>query len=222
MYIIINQNMSDMPIKKEKKVILSKKIKNENAEIKNTKPKNLKIQMDDKDDSEVNKTSPNSTYESINSMDFNSLLLNDSNHPFENCNTVFGKDIQNQKISPEYNYFLCNEEDIKEKNPEGNDYKKKSKNFVHKNTLNSKNINIEDLDLTKINDILKDIEYVQENINNNQINTNIYIEDNKFLNELSDIQIETFNIENNSFNSYINSNTFNCKSIIYNLFLFYS
>ena len=210
--------MSDMPIKKEKKVILSKKIKNENTEIKNTKPKNLKIQMDDKDDSEVNKTSPNSTYESINSMDFNSLLLNDSNHPFENCNTVFGKDIQNQKISPEYNYFLCNEEDIKEKNPEGNDYKKKSKNFVHKNTLNSKNIKIEDLDLTKINDILKDIEHVQENINNNQINTNIYIEDNKFLNELSDIQIETFNIENNSFNSYINNNIFNCKSIIYNLF----
>lgn len=222
MYIIINQNMSDMPIKKEKKVILSKKIKNENTEIKNTKPKNLKIQMDDKDDSEVNKTSPNSTYESINSMDFNSLLLNDSNHPFENCNTVFGKDIQNQKISPEYNYFLCNEEDIKEKNPEGNDYKKKSKNFLHKNTLNSKNIKIEDLDLTKINDILKDIEHVQENINNNQINKNIYIEDNKFLNELSDIQIETFNIENNSFNSYINNNTFNCKSIIYNLFLFYS
>lgn len=72
------------------------------------------------------------------------------------------------------------------------------------------------MDLTKINDILKDIEYVQDKINNNQINTNIYIEDNKYINELSDIQFETFNLENNSFCPYINNNTFNCKSIIYN------
>ncbi len=208
--------MSELPIQKEKNIILSEKISNESTEIKNTKPKNLKIQMDDKDDSEVNKTSINSTYESINSIDFNPLLLTDSNHPFENYNTAFEKDIQTQKLFPEYIYFLCNEEDIKQKNPEGNDYKKKSKNFVHKNTFNSKNIKIENLDLTKINDILKDIEYVQDKINNNQINTNIYIEDNKYINELSDIQFETFNLENNSFCPYINNNTFNCKSIIYN------
>ena len=43
--------MSDLPIQKEKNIILSEKIANESTEIKNTKPKNLKIQMDDKDDS---------------------------------------------------------------------------------------------------------------------------------------------------------------------------
>jgi hypothetical protein len=128
------------------------------------------------------------------------------------------------------NYFLCNEEYMKEKMPEGNNYKIKSKNFIKKSqfkTEKSKNdsnislIKIEDVDLNKVNEILKDIKYVENNVNinckDNFINTdlNSVINENSNLNELSNIPIETFDGVDMSLCSYINNYNFNCKYIIY-------
>jgi len=126
-------------------------------------------------------------------------------------------------------YFLCNEEYMKEKMPEGNNYKIKSRNFIKKSQFKTEKskkdsncslIKIEDVDLNKVNEILKDIKYV-ENINinykDNFINTdlNSVINEKLNLNELQNISIEKFDSVDMSLYSYINNYNFNCKYIIY-------
>ena len=197
------------------------------------------IQNDEKSNSETNTqyrtSSFDSPYESVSeiSNDFNFHFFNELNNiktVSEEKNIFFGWDKAKKCISPEMTYFLCNEEYMKEKMPEGNNYKIKSKNFIKKSqfkTEKSKNdsnislIKIEDVDLNKVNEILKDIKYVENNVNinckDNFINTdlNSVINENSNLNELSNIPIETFDGVDMSLCSYINNYNFNCKYIIY-------
>ena len=196
------------------------------------------IQSDEKSNSEANTqyrtSSFDSPYESVSeiSNDFNFHFFNELNNIktfSEEKNIYFEKDKDKNCISPEINYFLCNEEYMKEKMPEGNNYKIKSRNFIKKSqfkTEKSKNdsncslIKIEDVDLNKVNEILKDIKYV-ENINinykDNFINTdlNSVINEKLNLNELQNIPNEKFDAVDMSLCSYINNYNFNCKYIIY-------
>jgi hypothetical protein len=197
------------------------------------------FQSDEKENSEINTqhrtSSFDSPYESVSeiSNDFNFHFFNELNTKTvsEEKNIFFGRDKVKKCISPEINYFLCNEEYMKEKMPEGNNYKIKSKNFIikskfktekkSKNDSNISLIKIEDVDLNKVNEILKDIKYVENNVNinykDNFINTdlNSVINENSNLNELSNIPIETFDGVDMSLCSYINNYNFNCKYIIY-------
>ena len=205
------------------------------------------FQVDEKENSETNTkqrtSSFDSPYESVSELsnDFNFHFFNELNNKIvpEEKNIFFGKDKAKKFVSPEANFFLCNEEYIKEKMPEGNNYKKKSKNYIKKsqfktekkskskNASNCSLIKLEDVDLNKVNEILKDIKYVEDNINinykDNFINTdlNSLINKNLNLNELSNIPIEPFDDVNMSGCSYINNYNFNCKYIIY-LFIFCS
>jgi len=196
------------------------------------------IQSDEKSNSETNTqyrtSSFDSPYESVSeiSNDFNFHFFNELNNTktfSEEKNIFLGKDKVKSCISPEMDYFLCNEEYMKEKMPEGNNYKIKSKNYIKKSqfkTEKSKNssncslIKIEDVDLNKVNEILKDIKYV-ENINinykDNFINTDLNSAINEKLNlkEQTNIPIEKFDAVDMSLCSYINNYNFNCKYIIY-------
>ena len=154
-------------------------------ELNNKIYKNEVFQSDEKENSETNTqyrtSSFDSPYESVSeiSNDFNFNFFNELNNKtvLEEKNIFFGQDKAKKSISPEMDYFLCNEEYIKEKMPEGNCYKIKSKNYIRKSQLKtekkSKNnsscsiIKIEDVDLNKVNEILKDIKYVEDNININ-------------------------------------------------------
>ena len=196
------------------------------------------IQSDEKSNSETNTqyrtSSFDSPYESVSeiSNDFNFHFFNELNNTktvSEEKNIFFGKDKAKSCISPEMDYFLCNEEYMKEKMPEGNNYKIKSRNFIKKSQFKTEKskkdsncslIKIEDVDLNKVNEILKDIKYV-ENINinykDNFINTdlNSVINEKLNLNELQNISIEKFDSVDMSLYSYINNYNFNCKYIIY-------
>lgn len=208
-------------------------------ELNNKIYKNEVFQSDEKENSETNTqyrtSSFDSPYESVSeiSNDFNFNFFNELNNKtvLEEKNIFFGQDKAKKSISPEMDYFLCNEEYIKEKMPEGNCYKIKSKNYIRKSQLKtekkSKNnsscsiIKIEDVDLNKVNEILKDIKYVEDNININYkdkfINTdlNSVLNENLNLNELSNIPVETLDAVDMSLCSYINNYNFNCKYIIY-------
>jgi len=196
------------------------------------------IQGDEKSNSETNTqyrtSSFDSPYESVSeiSNDFNFHFFNELNNIktfSEEKNIYFEKDKAKKCISPEMDYFLCNEEYMKEKMPEGNNYKIKSRNFIKKSQFKTEKskkdsncslIKIEDVDLNKVNEILKDIKYV-ENINinykDNFINTdlNSVINEKLNLNELQNISIEKFDSVDMSLYSYINNYNFNCKYIIY-------
>ena len=196
------------------------------------------IQGDEKSNSETNTqyrtSSFDSPYESVSeiSNDFNFHFFNELNNIktfSEEKNIYFEKDKAKKCISPEMDYFLCNEEYMKEKMPEGNNYKIKSRNFIKKSQFKTEKskkdsncslIKIEDVDLNKVNEILKDIKYV-ENINinykDNFINTdlNSVINEKLYLNELQNIPIEKFDAVDMSLCSYINNYNFNCKYIIY-------
>ena len=196
------------------------------------------VQGDEKSNSETNTqyrtSSFDSPYESVSeiSNDFNFHFFNELNNfkTFsEEKNIYFEKDKAKKCISPEMDYFLCNEEYMKEKMPEGNNYKIKSRNFIKKSQFKTEKskkdsncslIKIEDVDLNKVNEILKDIKYV-ENINinykDNFINTdlNSVINEKLNLNELQNISIEKFDSVDMSLYSYINNYNFNCKYIIY-------
>ena len=197
------------------------------------------FQSDEKENSETNTqhrtSSFDSPYESVSELsnDFNFHFFNELNNKTvsEEKNIFIGKEKVKRSISPEMNYYLCNEEYLKEKMPEGSNYKIKSKNFIKKsqfkNEKKSKNnsncslIKIEDVDLNKVNEILKDIKYVENNINinykDNFINTdlNSAINENSNLNELSNIPLGTFDGIDMSLCSYINNYNFNCKYIFY-------
>jgi len=196
------------------------------------------VQGDEKSNSETNTqyrtSSFDSPYESVSeiSNDFNFHFFNELNNIktfSEEKNIYFEKDKAKKCISPEMDYFLCNEEYMKEKMPEGNNYKIKSRNFIKKSQFKTEKskkdsncslIKIEDVDLNKVNEILKDIKYV-ENINinykDNFINTdlNSVINEKLNLNELQNISIEKFDSVDMSLYSYINNYNFNCKYIIY-------
>ena len=196
------------------------------------------VQGDEKSNSETNTqyrtSSFDSPYESVSeiSNDFNFHFFNELNNIktfSEEKNIYFEKDKAKKCISPEMDYFLCNEEYMKEKMPEGNNYKIKSRNFIKKSQFKTEKskkdsncslIKIEDVDLNKVNEILKDIKYV-ENINinykDNFINTdlNSVINEKLNLNELQNIPIEKFDAVDMSLCSYINNYNFNCKYIIY-------
>ena len=197
------------------------------------------FQSDEKENSETNTqhrtSSFDSPYESVSELsnDFNFHLFNELNTKTisEEKNIFFRKEKVKRSISPEMNYYLCNEEYMKEKMPEGSNYKIKSKNFIKKSQFKNEKknksdsncslIKIEDVDLNKVNEILEDIKYVENNINinykNNFINTNLNssINENSNLNELSNIPLETFDGIDMSLCSYINNYNFNCKYIIY-------
>ena len=208
-------------------------------ELNNKNYKKEVFQSDEKENSEANTqyrtSSFDSPYESISELsnEFNFHFFNELNTKTvsEEKNIVLGKYKAKRSTSPEMNYFLCNEEYMKEKMPEGSNYKIKSKNYIKKSQFKNEKknksdsncslIKIEDVDLNKVNEILKDIKYVENNINikykDNFINTdlNSAINENSNLNELSNIPLETFDGIDMSLCSYINNYNFNCKYIIY-------
>ena len=200
--------MSDI-INKKNNLLIMDKITDEKVKKEFYKPKESSILSDEKDEDETikNETSPNSPY----------LSNYDSNQSCEKLNDI--SNISNDKIvSPFMNYFLCNEKYIKEKEPEGYNYQKKSRNFILKsNLMNFNEINIEDFDPNKLNDILKDIEYIEKNINNNFFNISLNNVNKDNLNSCNFpkdqlIEKNDCNIENNiNINSCLNDYKFDCK-----------
>jgi hypothetical protein len=85
------------------------------------------------------------------------------------------------------------------------------------------NNKLEDIDLNKVDEILKDIEYVQDNININKIDNNknkfdetdlnVVINEKINLDELSKIPIETFQTIDIDYSlcSCLNNYNFDCK-----------
>lgn len=220
-----------------KKIISIEKDKN----IFSPSSKNEEIILDEKDENEINTkyiTSSESPYTSNSdiSNDFNHQFFNEPNNTFSNENNIIEKEQCQKNIFPEIDYFIFNEKYLKEKIPEGNNYKKKSKNYILKskfrNDQNKKDIpcnnkiSIGDLDLSKVNDILKDIEFVQDNMDNNidTINNkfnNIDFPMNNHINldELSNIPIEAFKTVDNSLTSEVNECKFDCKLKYFFIFL---
>ena len=198
--------MSDGANKENNLIFMDKIITDEKTKEEFSKPNEKNISFDEKDDDETlkNETSPNSPYLS---MFDNTVEL--SNQSCEKINDVSNISID-KTVSPFISYFLCNEKYIKETEPEGYNYQKKSKNFVLKNDLNNFNrIKIEDVDLNRVNDILKDIEYIEKNINNTYFNISLNnvnkqnINSFDFPKELSN-EINECSIESNNLNSCLN------------------
>ena len=94
----------------------------------------------------------------------NSILKSNANFTEPN-NQKSNEKVNNAlDISHFIDYFFFNEKYIKEKMPEGNNYKMKSKNYRLKNNcINLNNNKIKNIDL---NNILQDIEHIQNYINN--------------------------------------------------------
>jgi hypothetical protein len=215
------------------------KIMSENGSLSSKKKE--EIVSDEKDDAENStkyRTSSSETAFVSNSdfsNDFNQLFFNEQNNEE---NYIFtNKDIASKSISPAFTFFQCNEDFLKEKMPEGSNYKTKSKHYILKSKFKSEKKNkqdsncnilkLEDIDLNKVDEILKDIEYVQDNININKNDNNKNKNKNKFdetdlnavinekinLDELSKIPIETFqNIDiDYSLCSCLNNYNFDCK-----------
>lgn len=137
----------------------------------------------------------------------NNQKINESSSSFNDEKNIYNKDINDKNILPVINFFKCNEIYIKEKILKMNSFRKRSKNFIEKKYFAKK----EDIDQNKINDILKDIELLQNNLNTiNVFNENIFFLRNKqhYLNKSLDL----YNYE------------FNCKYIIYffKIFFIYS
>lgn len=217
--------MSDISFEKENNIIINKTKITDNSEIYIPKSKKVEISEDEKDNSELsnkNKISselPDTSSGSESPIHFNNNIFIEPINPISQNNNQFDKIITNRIISPELNYFLCNEQYIKEKYPEGNNYKDKSKNYKLKTNFIDSKIKIEDIEINKINNILQDIELAQNNINNNY-NSIINIGQNgkEEINELSFLKDESFNVDNNLLCSYVNNYIFNCKKLIYIFF----
>ena len=205
--------MSNTINEEKNKLIINKNIITESPKREYYKPNKTKNSFDENDRYEFlkDKTSPNSPHKSNDTSEesINQKTQEEVNNP---------SDKKTDKIiSPFIGFFLCNEQYIKEKMPEGNDYKKKSKNYILKNNfINLNKIKFEDLDLNKVNDILQDIEYVQNHINNNYLKNHLnYVNnENSFFNKLSIKQ----NIQNNNFNldfcASIGNYKYDCKTFI--------
>ena len=215
------------------------KIMSENGSLSSKKKED--ITSDEKDDAENStkyRTSSSETAFISNSdlNEFNQIFFNEQNNVSSEENYIFtNKDIASKSISPAFTFFECNEAFIKEKMPEGSNYKNKSRNYILKSKFKSvkKNkqdsscsiLKLEDIDLNKVDEILKDIEYVQDNININkndnnknrnkfdETDLNVLINEKINLDELSKIPIETFqNIDiDYSLCSCLNNYNFDCK-----------
>lgn len=194
--------------KKEKKILFIDKIKAiQKPKEEFFKPENNSL--DNKKDCSVlkNITLSNSEYKS-----------NDNNF-IESNNFILNKNAKNSRdkneiiISPFIQYFLCNEKYIKENIQNGNNYKNKSKNYILKNNFNNfDKIKIEDIDINKVNDILKNIDYLQNNKISEKNNFNF------INNECLNYNISTCNlskyyyIDDNLLNSSINTSKFYSKT----------
>ena len=198
--------MSDGENKENNLIFMDKIITDEKMKEEFGKPIEKNIPFDEKDDDETlkNETSPNSPYLSI--FD-NTVEL--SNQSCEKVSDVSNISID-KTVSPFISYFLCNEKYIKETEPEGYNYQKKSKNFVLKSDLTNFNkIKIEDVDLNRVNDILKDIEFIEKNINNTYFNISLNNVNKDNLNSVDfpkerSNEINECNIGSNNLNSSLN------------------
>ena len=201
-------------IKEEKNTfIINKNIITESPKGEYYKSKKTKNSFDENDSYEFLKdqTSTNSPYKSNDTSEesVNQKTQEEVNNSSDKKNDNF--------ISPLIGFFLCNEQYIKEKMPEGNNYKMISKNYILKNNfINLNKIKIEGVNLNKVNDILQDIEYVQNLINNNYLKNHLnYVNnENYFFNQFSIKQ----NIQNNNCNledyASINNYKYDCKTFI--------
>lgn len=144
-----------------------------------------------------------------------SHIFNEATNPiYEDINKISDQNKTKENALTE-KFFICNENYLREKNPEGNNYKKHSKNYILKNKFNSNKIKMEDININtnKINEILKNIEKFQNNKNIYLFNDVLNNYENKFVNKynLPHIKSETYVDKNNNFYSKINN--YNCKYI---------
>ena len=220
------------------------KIMNETGSLSSKKKEEaISDEKDDAENSKKYRTSSSETAFVSNSdlNDFNQIFFNEQNNVSCEENYIFpNKEIASKTISPVFTFFQCNEDFIKEKMPEGSNYKTKSRNYILKSKFKSEKKNkqdsscnlfkLEDIDLNKVDEILKDIEYVQDNININnndknkfdETDLNVVINDKINLDELSKIPIETFQTIDIDYSlcSCLNNYKFDCKYNIY-LFIFF-
>ncbi len=193
---------------KEKKLLIFNKIKAEQKpKEKFFKPKNNSL--DNKKDYNIlkNTTLSNLAYASNdnNFIESNNFILNKNG-----INSIDKNDII---ISPFIQYFLCNEKYIKENIPNGNNYKNKSKNYILKKNFNNLDkIKIEDVDINKVNDILKKIDYIQNNKNNEKNNFNFINKKCLNYNRSTCNLSKYYYIDNNLLNSNINTSKFYSKT----------
>ena len=216
--------MSEISSENKDQIISNKAKKSQISKRTPLKIKNEEFSINEKEDSEIKtkdksflESSSNSSY-SENQKSINQNLLNES------TSYIFTDkkydDYESKNFCPEINYFSCNEKYLKEKMPEGNDYKKKSKNYIPKKECNFKQVPKEDLDLdlNKINGVLKDIEALEDekdDTNNFKINNDT--KDLKFENLELNHMIEAhepLNVDSTFLCSYINNYKFDCKYFI--------
>ena len=225
--------MSGLSYENKDQIIMNKSKKIDICKENQLQPKKLEMLKYDKNILEINNKHklstelPDTSSGSNSPREFNGHLFMESNIPISDENNVFFRgNNMNKNELPELNYFLCNEEYIKEKNPEGNNYKNKSKNFVLKSKFINNKIQIEDIDYNKINNILKDIENI-ENIENNVNNkNNIYIHTDINIikneknneNKLTYIEPQPLSVERNYLCPYMNYRFDSKLYFIYNLF----
>jgi hypothetical protein len=176
-----------------------------NEEIKQdfSKFKKLEIPGEDKEDLEINtkyKTSTDSQ--------------NESENEENNIDTIY-QEFTNKFLFPEYNYFFCNEKYIKEKFPEGNNYKISSRNYIKK-MKQSNEIKMEESNKKESNNILNDLEnlYAELKNENNKFDSNNLEQINFNLSELSNApSLGEFDLNSKLFCPYIYSNI-NCKYLL--------
>lgn len=220
--------------------LIELKIMTENVSLSSKKKEEIiSDERDDTENSTKYRTSSSDTGFVSNSdfsNDFNQIFFSEQNNiSLEESNNFCNKSIASKSISPVYSFFQCNEDYLKEKIPEGSNYKIKSRNYMlksqfktekkNKQDSNCKLIKLEDIDLNKVDEILKDIEYVQDNININkndnnknkfdETDLNAVINEKINLDELSKIPIETFQTIDIDYSlcSCLNNYKFDCKLI---------
>ena len=124
-------------------------------------------------------------------------------------NITFNKEINDKNIIPVINFFNCNETYFKENLLRENNFTLKSKNYIEKNSFNN-NTKIEDIERNKINNILRDINLLQNNLN---YNNNSKLDEDLNFNRNKELDL------NKPLNLYINNFEFGCK-YIFLIFLF--
>ena len=129
-------------------------------------------------------------------------------------NISFNKEINDKNIIPVINFFNCNENYFKEKLQRANNFTLKSKNYIEKNIFNN-NTKIEDIERNKINNILRDIYLLQNNLNNNN---NSKLDEDLNFNRNKELDL------NKPLNLYINNYEFGCKYFFnfFNFFIYFS
>ena len=199
--------MLEKPIQNNNKVELTR-----NSKIKVSSSTNKDITIDEKDELEsyVKSKSPEEISNSLNPE--SPVVINLNHNIFPDIKT---QAFDNKNISLGLCYYLCNENYFKDNIKEGSNYKIKSKNYINKNLFNFNKKIIDDFNIDKINNILKDIEEFKDSQNakiSNKFNNDInYINNNDInLNLLLKKQFESFNFDNNLIYN-INNYKFDCK-----------